>query len=209
MLCVLPALLLFSLPAAAAGQNAQRLAPADLRKEMRRLWEEHVTYTAFYSQAAIRGDPGASALLDRLLRNQDDIGNAVKPYYGDEAGNKLAALLRDHITIAGEVVKAAKAGDQNALQQANDRWNRNADDIAAFLSSANPNWPRSALQDALHMHLKGVTDQVVATLHQDTAAWIQAYDHNANHMLQVADILASGIVKQFPKRFTGMNVASR
>ncbi len=209
LLSVLPALLFLALPAAAAGQKAERLAPADLRKEMRRLWEEHVTYTAFYADAAIRGDPGASAILDRLLRNQDDIGNAVKPYYGDAAGDKLASLLRDHITIAGDVVKAAKAGDQNALKESSDRWTKNADDIAAFLSSANPNWPQSALQDALHMHLKGVTDQVVALLHQDTAAWVQAYDHNADHMLQVADVLASGIVKQFPKRFSGMNVASR
>ncbi len=209
MLSVLPALLLLALPAAAADQKAQRIAPADLRKEMRRLWEDHVTYTAFFYQAAIRGDPGASAILDRLLRNQDDIGNAVKPYYGDQAGHKLASLLRDHITIAGDVVKAAKANDSAALEEANDRWYKNADDLAALLSSANPSWPRSTLQDALHEHLKMVTDQVVATLHQDTAAWIKAYDEGAKHMLDVADILASGIVKQFPKKFSGTHVASR
>lgn len=209
LLSVLPALLLFAMPAAAASQHPQRLAPADLRKEMRRLWEEHVTYTAFFYQAAIRGDPGAGAILDRLLRNQDDIGNAVKPYYGEDAGNKLGSLLRDHITIAGEVVKAAKAGDSAVLKEANGRWYKNADELAALLSSANPNWPEKTLQGALHEHLEMVTGQVVATLHQDTAAWIRAYDMGAQHMLDVADVLASGIVKQFPKKFSGMNVASR
>ena len=80
-------------------------------------------------------------------------------------------------------------------------WVQNADDLAAFLSSANPNWPRKTLEDALHAHLRMVTDQVVATLHQDTAAAIAAYDKGADHMLMVADVLANGIVKQFPKRF--------
>lgn len=199
---VLPALVFFALPAAAASHGSQRLAPTDLRKEMRRLWEEHVTYTAFFYQAAIRGDPGAKEILDRLLRNQDDIGNAVKPYYGNAAGDKVAALLRDHIVVAGDVVKAAKAGDGAALKEANDRWFRNADDLAATLSSVNPNWPRQALKDALHQHLEMVTAQVVATLHQDPAAWIKAYDEGAEHMLHVADVLSSGIVKQFPSRFS-------
>jgi len=197
----LPALLLLAQPALAAGKP-HRLTPTDLRKDLRALWEEHVTYTAFYYQAAVRGDPGTQAVAERLLRNQDELGDAVKPFYGHEAGDKLATLLRDHILVAADVVKAAKANDAAALKEANARWYQNADDIAALLSSANPNWPRAALQDALHEHLKMVTDQVVALLHQDTAAWIRAYDEGAKHMLHLADTLAAGIVKQFPKRFT-------
>jgi hypothetical protein len=199
---VLPAaLLLFAMPAAAAGQKPTKLSAAQLRADMRKLWEDHVTYTAFFYKAAINGGEDAGKVAERLLRNQDDIGNAVKPFYGDEAGNKVAALLRDHILIAADLVKAAKAGDASGQEQANKKWYQNADDLAAFLSSANPNWPRKTLEDALHAHLQMVTDQVVATLHKDTAAAIASYDMGADHMLTVADVLSSGIVKQFPKRF--------
>jgi hypothetical protein len=195
------ALLLLATPAAAATQQPPQLSASQLERGMRRLWEDHVTYTAFFYKAAIAGGDDAGKVAERLLRNQDDIGNAVKPFYGEKAGNKVAALLRDHILIAADLVQAAKAGDPARQEQANVRWYRNADELAAFLSSANPNWPRKALEVALRGHLQMVTDQVVATLHHDTAAAIAAYDRGAEHMLGVADVLSAGIVKQFPERF--------
>jgi hypothetical protein len=194
------ALLLLATPAAAATQPPQ-LSASQLERGMRRLWEDHVTYTAFFYKAAIDGGDDAGKVAARLLRNQDDIGNAVKPFYGEQAGNKVAALLRDHILIAADLVNAAKAGDSARQQQANAKWYQNADELAAFLSSANPNWPRKTLEGALRGHLQMVTDQVVATLHHDTAAAIAAYDKGAEHMLMVADVLSAGIVKQFPERF--------
>jgi hypothetical protein len=168
---------------------------------MRKLWEDHVTYTAFFYTAAINGGDDAGKLAERLLRNQDDLGNAIKPFYGEEAGNKLAALLRDHILVAAELVKAAKAGDAAGQDQATKKWYANADELAAFLSGANPHWPRKALEDMLHGHLAMTTDAVVAKLHHDTAAAIAAYDKGHEHMLMVADALSAGILKQFPRRF--------
>jgi hypothetical protein len=185
-----------------SGADAAINSPeAKLRADMRKLWEDHITYTGLYAIAAIDGGLDANTIAGRLLHNQDEIGNAIKPYYGDAAGDKLGSLLRDHILLAAEVVKDAKAGDSAAQDAANKKWYQNADDIAAFLSSANPNWPQKTLQDMLHTHLQGVTDQVVALLKHDTAALSAAYDKNAQHMMMMADALTSGIVKQFPDKF--------
>jgi len=183
------------------GKSSARMTETQLREGMRKLWEDHVTYTAFFYTAVINGGDDAGALAGRLLRNQDDIGNAVKPFYGEGAGNELAALLRDHILVAADLVKAAKAGDAAAQEQATRRWYVNADEIAVFLSSANPFWPQKALQGALRGHLAMTTDAVVAKLHKDTAGAIAAYDKGHEHMLMVADVLSSGLVKQFPARF--------
>jgi hypothetical protein len=183
--------------------GAVSASEAQLRADMRQLWEDHVTYTALFYKAAINGGDEVGPVAQRLLRNQDDIGNAVKPFYGEQAGNKLASLLRDHILIAGDLVKAAKTGDSRGQEQANKKWYRNADDIAVLLSSANPNWPRATLDDMLRAHLAMVTDQVVATLKHDTAGAIAAYDKGAEHMMMLADALTAGIVKQFPDKFRG------
>lgn len=173
----------------------------ELQLNMRKLWEDHITYTRNYIISSLADLGDTSDVAGRLLRNQDDIGDAIKPVYGDEAGKKLSALLRDHILIATEVVKAAKMGTKEELSNASKKWTANADDIAAFLSSANPNWSKSAMQDMLHKHLEFTTQEVVSRLNKNWAADIQAYDNGHAHMLMFADVLTNGIVKQFPDKF--------
>src|SRR4249919_2148662 len=98
---------------------------AETRTAMRKLWEDHITYTRNYIISALAGLPDQDAVAKRLLANQDEIGSAVAAYYGDDAGKKLAALLRDHITIATEVVAAAKSGDKAKLDAAQAKWTGN------------------------------------------------------------------------------------
>jgi hypothetical protein len=174
----------------------------DLRNAMRQLWEEHIVYTRNFIISSVGDLEDTGKIAERLLRNQDDIGNAIKPFYGEEAGNKLAALLREHILIAADIVKAAKAGDSEGVAKGQKKWIGNADDIAVFLSGANPNWPVQTLKDMLYKHLAFTTTEVVSRLKKDWPADIEAYDKGHAHMLMFADILTEGIVKQFPKKFT-------
>jgi hypothetical protein len=173
-----------------------------LRMDMRKLWEDHITWTRLTIISLEGGTPDTNATVARLLKNQTDIGNAIKPYYGDAAGNALTQLLRTHILIAADVIAAAKAGDTAALADAQARWDKNADDIAAFLNSANPHhWKLSTMKAEMHMHLKLTTDEAVAHLQGNWDADVAAYDAVHDHILHMSDLLSSGIVKQFPKRF--------
>jgi hypothetical protein len=172
-----------------------------LKQDMRKLWTDHVVWTRDYIVAAVADQPGAEASANRLLKNQDDIGNAVAKFYGDAAGKQLTTLLKEHITIAVDVVKAAKAGDKAGLQQADGRWQKNGEQIADFLSKANPHWPRATLAGMMKMHLSTTTNEVVARLNKDWEGDVRAYDAVYDHILQMADALADGIVKQFPEKF--------
>jgi hypothetical protein len=175
----------------------------DLRMDMRDLWDAHTTWTRMYIVSAVAGLPDAAQAADRLMKNQDDIGNAIKPYYGDDAGTKLTKLLRDHISIAAAVVTAAKAGDKAKLESSQSEWTANADSIAGFLAGANPNWSRQELTDMLHEHLKMTTEEAVARIKRDYAADVVAYDAIHKQAMMMADALSSGIIKQFPDKFTG------
>src|SRR5438552_13619897 len=66
------------------------------RSSMDKLWEQHVAWTRMAIVSFAAGLPNLSATEARLLRNQTDIGNAIKPYYGAAAGTKLTALLKTH-----------------------------------------------------------------------------------------------------------------
>jgi len=173
-----------------------------LRNGMRKLWEDHVTWTRLAIISLTTGAPDTNATVSRLLKNQADIGNAIKPFYGRAAGERLTAELRQHILIAADLIAAAKKGEQTALADAQARWEKNADDIAALLHSVNPRqWPLAALKAELHKHLRLTTEEAVARLQGNWAADVAAYDQIHVHALHVADLLSGGIVKQFPRRF--------
>jgi hypothetical protein len=173
-----------------------------LRTDMRKLWEDHVTWTRLAIISLEAGTTDTDATVARLLRNQTDLGNAIKPYYGNAAGAALTAQLRTHILIAADVIAAAKAGDQAKLADAQARWTANADQIAATLHSVNPTyWGLDAMKAEMHRHLKLTTDEAVARLHGDWKADVAAYDKVNAHILRMSDMLTSGIVKQFPSRF--------
>ena len=125
-----------------------------LREEMQKLWIDHAWWTRSVTISKLANLEDQNEVLNRLLQNQVDIGNLIKPYYGDEAGNKLTTLLKEHIVIAGEIIDAAKKGDQKNVDKFNKDWVRNADEIVAFLSSANPNWSKKELTDMFYTHLK-------------------------------------------------------
>jgi len=186
-------------PTAVASPAIDRAAFHD---GMRKLWEDHVTWTRLYIVSAAAGLPDAQATAERLLRNQVDLGDAIKPFYGDAAGEGLTALLRPHILIAAELVTAAKADDGAGVQAASTRWYANADEIADFLSAANPgNWPRETLRAEMRHHLDLTLEQAQARLRGDWTADIAAYDTVHQHILGMADVLSKGIVSQFPARF--------
>src|SRR5262245_66440000 len=121
-----------------ASQHPHEDAAAALKQNMRKLWTDHVVWTRDYIVAAVGDQPDAQAAAGRLMKNQEDIGNAVGRFYGASAGQQLTTLLKEHISIAVDLIKAAKAGDKPAQQQADTKWQQNAVAIADFLSKANP-----------------------------------------------------------------------
>jgi len=181
--------------------NASSDAATELRTKMRKLWEDHITWTRNVICCLVDDLPGSDQAVKRLLKNQDDIGDAIKPVYGQDAGNKLSALLHDHITISADVVKAAKASDNVALDAANKKWFSNADAISAFLSKTNANWKLEDMKKMMHDHLKLTTDEAVARIKKDYDADVMAYDKVHKEILEMSDMLSDGIVKQFPEKF--------
>ena len=182
-------------------EQAQKVQASAFKQDMRKLWTDHVVWTREYIVAAVAGTPDQQAAATRLLKNQDDIGAAMAGFYGKAGGDQLTKLLKEHITIAVDLIKAAKAGDKAAQSAADTKWKANATDIADFLSKANPNWPRATLVDMMNKHLSTTTDEVVARLTKNWDADVRAFDAVYSHILMMADALADGIVKQFPDRF--------
>jgi hypothetical protein len=186
--------------AAQADTASARAAAFDA--SMAKLWEDHIVWTRMVIVDFAVGLPDLKAAETRLLRNQTAIGNAIRPYYGVAAGNELTKLLRTHILEAVPVLQAAKDGDKAGLTKAIDAWYANGHQIAAFLSKANPHaWPLSMTSSMMKHHLDLTAKEAVSRLQGHWAADIAAYDQVHLEILQMARVLSSGIVSQFPNRF--------
>jgi hypothetical protein len=169
---------------------------------MRELWEQHVAWTRLAITDFAAGSAGFNATASRLLQNQEDIGDAIKPFFGNKAGNALTSLLHDHITIAVQLLQAAKDGDTAAFDDAKTKWYKNANDVADFLSAANPkNWARADMRQMMKVHLDQTLAEASNELTGHYVKSVNKYDHIEHHMLMMADELSAGIVAKFPNKF--------
>jgi hypothetical protein len=186
-----------------AGASAlPRASQVAFHDRMRKLWEDHVTWTRLAIVTFADGSAGFSSTASRLLDNQVDIGDAIKPFYGEAAGDHLTSLLHDHITIAVDLLQAAKSGDTSAFNDADARWYANADQIADFLAAANPRfWSQAGMRDMMRVHLDQTLAEASDELHGDFAASVADYEAIHLHMLEMADMLSSGIMRAFPSAF--------
>lgn len=165
--------------------------------QIRKLWIEHVVWTRFFiiSTAADLGD--LKFVTARLLRNPADFESALKPFYGEEKAKKFNHLLTEHLTIAAQLVNAAKEGKTEAVDEAREKWYANADEIAGFLSQVNPYWSKSHWTIMLHDHLKltetEATERLTGQYEQD----VSLFDAIEDQALTMADDMADGIIRQF------------
>lgn len=169
----------------------------DLMNTMRMLWEQHGVWTRMAITSMVFGLPDEEMVVNRLLQNPVDFANTLKFFYGDEIASKFSDLLKSHLVIASQLVKAAKAGDNKSATEAEKKWYENADEIAVFLSYINPYWSRESWKAMLHEHLALVKAEAVAMLTKDYAAGIKVYDKIESQALEMADMMAEGIIKQF------------
>ena len=171
--------------------------------QMRKLWEDHVTWTRLAIVTFADGSAGLNATATRLLQNQTDIGDAIAPFYGDAAGQELSTLLHTHITIAVQILEDARAGNTTAFATDKAAWYDNANQIADFLSAANPRfWPDALMRDEMKVHLDETLQEAADELAGNYTASVNDYEAVVQHMLGFADLLSDGIMRQFPSRFS-------
>lgn len=189
-----------------AGSSAvsDKQSAAEFRADMRQLWEEHIVYTRLFIVSFAGDLPDLEATTERLLANQTDLGDAIKPYYGEEGGAALTELLREHILDAADLLAAATSGDTEGFDAAKVAWYDNANRIALFLNTANPdNWPLEETQHHMTMHLDLTLNEAAHQLGGDYVQSIADYDAVHLAILEMSDYLSQGIIDQFPNQFKG------
>ncbi|MDN4609203.1 hypothetical protein [Sporosarcina highlanderae] len=188
-------------PTYAKPVNCYSGAQVELWNKNRLLWEQHVTWTRMAITAIVFKVPDLKYVLERLLRNATDMGNAMKPYYGEEIANRYRDLISEHLMIAAHLVTAAANGDAAKAQQKEQEWYQNADKIAEFLNSINPYIDKEAMRQMLYSHLALTKFEAVCMIQRNFELEVQVFDRIEAEALMMADMISEGIFKQFPYMF--------
>jgi len=168
---------------------------------MRKLWEDHIIWTRMYIVSTFGNLGDVEYIVNRLMKNQEDIGDLIRVYYRDETADKLTQLLKGHISIAAQFIKETKDENIEAASETKKKWYENADEIAILLSDVNPNWPAQILKFMFYDHLDFTESEAIARLHKDYIADIEIFDNVHAQAIEMVEVLVDGIIKQFPGKF--------
>ncbi|WP_243429482.1 LysM peptidoglycan-binding domain-containing protein [Lacrimispora saccharolytica] len=176
-------------------------AEQNLNSYLRLLWLQHVYWTRMVIESVAFDLPDVHVVTNRLLQNPKDFEEVLITFYGPDNAAKFAELLTTHLTIANELVMAMRDGNVEAASDAEKRWYENADQIAAYLASINPNWMMDDWQDILYDHLALVKTEANDILTQNFENSVSVFADNEREALEMADIMSMGIVQQFRQYF--------
>ncbi|NLK07902.1 MAG: acetylglutamate kinase [Firmicutes bacterium] len=169
--------------------------------EFRLLWNQHAEWTRMAINAIIFQLPNKQQEINRLLRNPVDFGKALEVYYGRKRAHQFTALLTEHLVLAADMIEAMMAGNTQKVQEIRCQWYQNGKEIAEFLGCTNPYWSYTEWKEMFFIHLRLVNDLAVTLLENRYEENIQVYDTLELEALEMADVMARGILREFPRRF--------
>lgn len=170
-----------------------------LMNRIRQLWGQHVYWTRFFIISTAADLDDLEPVTKRLLQNPKDFAELLTPIFGMRAAGRFEELFTRHLQIAADLVNAAKRGEVNKANTARDRWYKNADEIAGFLSSVNRCWNKAAWKKMLYSHLEMTEKEATLRLQGNYTADIHVFDNIENEAFEMADYMFCGIIKAYPR----------
>lgn len=169
----------------------------DLNNDMREAWAQHGFWGTLYLLSMYYALPNMEAILERLKESPDEIAEVFAKFYSQVMVNQLKTLLQEHVQLTGELMKALRDGESERAEQVEQEWHQNADRIARMLSSANVDYNYEQLAQMLNMHLDLMKRQMTTDLNNQYEEFVTATDENSEHLMELADELTEGLIKQF------------
>lgn len=173
----------------------------ELIKQMRLVWSQHVNWTRMVIISIVAKLKDEKDTAARLLQNPNDLAEIYSKYYPPDVAKLISHLVTEHLQIGAALITAIRDGKTAEAEALDRQWYINADQMADAFAGINPYYDREEIQKMFYHHLDLIKQQVKMRLAGNYPADIAAADKNEREMLGLADMLASGIMRQFPERF--------
>lgn len=173
-----------------------------LIKNMRLAWEQHVYWTRMLLISIAERLKDQSGVTAKILQNPGDIAGIYANYYTAGVAKTIEQLLTEHLQIGAALITALRDEKTGEADNLNRQWYINADKIADAFGSINPYYGNEDVRKMLYSHLQLTTQEVAMRLAGNYPADIEAFDKVEQEALMMADYFSSGIMRQFPQKFS-------
>ena len=173
----------------------------NLTNEFRLVWEQHVWWTRETIKSMVNSLPDVDVVTKRLLQNPADMAKIFAMFYPPMVTKKIEELITEHLEIAGALITALKAGDTAGATVENDKWYKNADEIAKIFGSINRFYSEEEVRKMFYQHLdltKREVEELMQGKYQDS---VMTFDQIEREALEMADYFSGGIMRQFSNKF--------
>ncbi len=168
-----------------------------LKLTMRNLWTQYTIWTRQFIVDLLGNLPSLDKTTERLIKNQESIGNCIKQYFGDIAGDSITSLLKDHVNITADLLRTVKDEDINRTKILEEDAIANAENISTFFATINPYYDRQELIDMFDTNLVLTKYQFISRMEADYNSDIIYYDMGLHHIIMISDYLCDGIIDRF------------
>jgi hypothetical protein len=192
-----------ALPRMAAKLPRRTAKAAVTAAALRDLWIGHIFWVRNVSVATLNNDsPATKTAEQQVVANAKSIAATIQPFYGVSAEQSLFELLASHYG-AVKAYLIATAGDDSAAQaRATESLTSNAEEIAIFLSRANPHLPKQVLNRLLLAHGGHHIQQIQELKDRNYDAEAKTWEDMKAHIYNIADATADALAKQFATKFS-------
>ena len=175
---------------------------ADTKAALRDLWAGHIFWIRNVVLDNATNNPAARDAAEKeVVANAKQIAGTITPFYGEAASEKLFTLLAGHYGAVKEYSDATVAGSKPQQDAALAHLASNADEIAVFLSGANPNLPKDTVRGLIAAHGAHHVAQITEFQEKDYAHEAQTWEVMRQHVYVISDALTAALAKQFPGKF--------
>ena len=117
---------------------------ADMKAVLRDQWSGHIFWVRNVVLDNATNDRKARDFAEKaVMGNAKQMARTFAPFYGDAASEKLFTLLTRHYGAVTAYSEATVAGNKRQQDEALADYASNTNEIATFLSGANPHLPKA------------------------------------------------------------------
>ena len=165
------------------------------KEAMRKLFSERSMWIKTFVEDNLQGQTDRSHIYNRLLKNQNDIGNYIGAHIKNpNTAVELTRLLKEHVSKITSMINQIQTQNKNYIEEAVENVEQNSQEFAKFLASHGEEYlPYDSIKQLFDKQNKLIYKMATHHFLSEHKKEVDSYDKFYDVMLKLSDTLHAGL----------------